>query len=543
MAGAGRKTFIPGEVLTATDVNQYLMDQAVMRFADAAARSASIGVPTEGMVTYLDDENRLEYYDGSSWINVVPQDQIDGKIAASLFTASAQVLVGAGAASVIAVGGGGEGQVLTTASAQPGGLTWATPAGAGAAIFKLIAATGTTALPAELTPGFYRINYGTVSLNQTQLRFVDTFGNFYGASIASGNGFVTIPTTVASVNLTTSAGNNLLVEELPGVTATLPNGPTVTDFDWDSTTGGSISFTTSGSPTRVGYYNPLTGSLVTSSVVTSPFYPAVLSSSATAFGSDVRFVFMQQGGDGTWSTSASLWSASALDTPYPFQFFTSNGTYTTPVWSTSADVLIVSGGGAGGGGTSVSGQRLTGGGGGGGASVWTGYATSGSYAVVVGAGGAGVQDTGTQGSSSSFGALSTTGGGGGGGGAPGPTAGGAGGSGGGGSYRAGFANALGGTGISGQGFDGGASGLGFGGGGGGAGEVGNADGQCYGGDGAVFFGYTMAGGGGAFAVFNPIRPAGDGLTGGGGNGARIANTAVATGTPGTAGIVIVKAKA
>ena len=34
MAGAGAKLFVSGDVLTAAQVNTYLMDQAVMRFAD-----------------------------------------------------------------------------------------------------------------------------------------------------------------------------------------------------------------------------------------------------------------------------------------------------------------------------------------------------------------------------------------------------------------------------------------------------------------------------------------------------------------------------
>jgi len=40
---------------------------AVMVFADAAARSAAITAPTEGMVSYLNDSDRLEVYGGVSW--------------------------------------------------------------------------------------------------------------------------------------------------------------------------------------------------------------------------------------------------------------------------------------------------------------------------------------------------------------------------------------------------------------------------------------------------------------------------------------------
>lgn len=70
MAGLGRKVFEANEVLTAADVNGYLMDQAIMRFADSAARTTAIGTPTEGMFSYLDDTNLLEVYDGSQWTGV-----------------------------------------------------------------------------------------------------------------------------------------------------------------------------------------------------------------------------------------------------------------------------------------------------------------------------------------------------------------------------------------------------------------------------------------------------------------------------------------
>ena len=71
MAGAGFKTFSVGEVLTATNVNTYLMQQTVMVFADASARSTAISSPSEGMVTYLSDSNSLWYYSGSAWVEIV----------------------------------------------------------------------------------------------------------------------------------------------------------------------------------------------------------------------------------------------------------------------------------------------------------------------------------------------------------------------------------------------------------------------------------------------------------------------------------------
>lgn len=69
MAGAGYKLFATGDVLTAAQVNTYLMQQTVMVFASSAARTTALsGVLAEGMVSYLQDTNSLEVYDGSAWV-------------------------------------------------------------------------------------------------------------------------------------------------------------------------------------------------------------------------------------------------------------------------------------------------------------------------------------------------------------------------------------------------------------------------------------------------------------------------------------------
>ena len=79
MPGSGFKTFNTGDILTAADVNGYLMKQAVMYFATATARSTALTAPEEGMVTYLADTNSIEYYDGAAWQPLVDQDVIADK--------------------------------------------------------------------------------------------------------------------------------------------------------------------------------------------------------------------------------------------------------------------------------------------------------------------------------------------------------------------------------------------------------------------------------------------------------------------------------
>ncbi len=68
MAGAGYKLFVSGDVLTAAQVNTYLMQQTVMVFANSTARTTALsGVLAEGMLSYLQDTNAVEKYDGSAW--------------------------------------------------------------------------------------------------------------------------------------------------------------------------------------------------------------------------------------------------------------------------------------------------------------------------------------------------------------------------------------------------------------------------------------------------------------------------------------------
>ena len=79
MAGAGNKLFTSGSVLTASDVNTYLMDQTIMRFTSTTTRDAAFGgageaTLAEGMFAYTTDTNTLWLYNGSSWVNVLGSD-------------------------------------------------------------------------------------------------------------------------------------------------------------------------------------------------------------------------------------------------------------------------------------------------------------------------------------------------------------------------------------------------------------------------------------------------------------------------------------
>lgn len=88
--GSGFKDWAAGDVLTAADVDGYLMRQTVMTFADASARDTALsGVLDEGMVAYLEDINTTSVYDGSAWkLTGGPILQVVSTTKADTFSAS-----------------------------------------------------------------------------------------------------------------------------------------------------------------------------------------------------------------------------------------------------------------------------------------------------------------------------------------------------------------------------------------------------------------------------------------------------------------------
>jgi hypothetical protein len=176
MAGAGYKLFATGDVLTASDVNTYLMQQTVMVFNDAAARTTALsGVVAEGMLSYLKDTNAVEVYNGSSWVasddpNAIQNTIVDAKgdlisatasdtparlavgtdnqrlIAASgeatglkyvsdtqntVIDAEGDLLVGDAADTLQRLAVGTDNQILTVDTSVDGKIKWASPASAG----------------------------------------------------------------------------------------------------------------------------------------------------------------------------------------------------------------------------------------------------------------------------------------------------------------------------------------------------------------------------------------------------------------------------
>lgn len=61
------KTFANNQLLTAAEVNDYLMRQAIIRVADASARDA-IPAPVVGMMIYREDTRMIERRTAAGWV-------------------------------------------------------------------------------------------------------------------------------------------------------------------------------------------------------------------------------------------------------------------------------------------------------------------------------------------------------------------------------------------------------------------------------------------------------------------------------------------
>jgi hypothetical protein len=165
MAGAGYKLFQTGDVLTAAQVNTYLNEQTVMVFASSAARTSALSsVLAEGMVSYLQDTNAVEVYDGSNWVSIGSSGDITGVTAgtgisgggtsgtvtitnamATEITAAGDIIVGTGSGTFDNLPIGTTGQVLTAdTTVSPYKVKWA--AAGGGAIKQIVFGSTTTSV-------------------------------------------------------------------------------------------------------------------------------------------------------------------------------------------------------------------------------------------------------------------------------------------------------------------------------------------------------------------------------------------------------------
>jgi hypothetical protein len=197
--GANAQTTVPsftvGQVLTADQQNQSART-GVPVFATTVERDAAFGgagekTLAEGQLCYLEDTNKVQYYDGAAWANLGSVTNVEA------FTASGTWTVPAGVTYAIAhirAGGGGVGT-----SAGTGGTSSVAFAGG------TISATGggpmtqnVYQVAALLVAGAANSGQGAIGANNG-LTFSTTAGN--GAYITAGDAV----TPAASITVTVGA--------------------------------------------------------------------------------------------------------------------------------------------------------------------------------------------------------------------------------------------------------------------------------------------------------------------------------------------------
>jgi len=146
-AGLGFKDFVTGEVLTAADVDGYLM-QGVWVFASAAARDAAVTSPQEGNFAYLKDTNVTTYYTGSAWAN------LDTTGMTNPMTTTGDTIYSSSGSTPARLGIGSTGQVLTVAGGVP---TWATASSGGMTLLQTLTLSGSSTTSSTFSSSYKQI--------------------------------------------------------------------------------------------------------------------------------------------------------------------------------------------------------------------------------------------------------------------------------------------------------------------------------------------------------------------------------------------------
>jgi len=81
------KQWDQGEVVEAGDFQEFIQDQVVQSYANASERNTTLGTAvSEGMLSYREDANVVEVYDGANWVGISAAGDITAVTAGTALT-------------------------------------------------------------------------------------------------------------------------------------------------------------------------------------------------------------------------------------------------------------------------------------------------------------------------------------------------------------------------------------------------------------------------------------------------------------------------